>query len=120
MEVSLIANTTKRKKCRCKPACTVLVQFIDIDGDALKTMCANDARQFSFDILSQLIHSNPNTQKTLRSRRQDWKEDEAELERLYNEGYSYAKIQMILGRTYHSVAHKLERMIKEKKLVPRN
>lgn len=121
-QVRIVPNNPNKKKCKCQERCAVLVQYVDMDGDVVRTVCAVEAKKHAFDILNQLITSSANVlaaQRSLKSYR-NWKTDEKTLVELYNGGYSHGIIAIKLGRTYKSVNQKIKFMITNGKLAPRS
>lgn len=121
-KLRVIPNDPKRKRCQCPERCALLVQYVDMDGDVVRTVCANEAKEHAINILNALISASGNVlkdHKSLKSYR-SWKADEKKLIEMYNAGLSYGMIAIRIGRTYKATERKIAELRLKGKLRPRS
>lgn len=121
-EVRVIPNDPKRKRCKCPERCALLVQYVDVDGDVVRTACANEAKEHAMKILNALISASGNVlidHKSMKNHR-SWKTDEKKLIDMYNAGVSYGMIAIRIGRSYKAVEQKIRQLREKDKIRQRS
>lgn len=116
-DLGKIPEKRRKQICTCPSPCQV---FLTIVADTDFILCANQAREFAFDILRPLgIMSSVNT-----VRRPFWTTKDEDYIRHYLEEFgqhpgAYKCMAEHLGRTYHAVKTHVGDMRKAGKLPPK-